>query len=102
MSSQDSAAVPGTSVTCTPAMDLKRIVKDSLRELVQEEPALFTREVESASPGTARGSTSGGEFSRAFEEQLVVVDASSAPGDGPEAGERGGEPNSWHPRMAAW
>ena len=61
MASDGSPAGPSTSGTSPSLTDLKGIVKDSLRELLRDEPALFARKTGHGPPGSSGGDAPGGK-----------------------------------------
>ena len=75
MASDGTPAVPSTSGTSPSLTDLKGIVKDSLRELLRDEPSLFARKTGRGSPGSSGGDAPGGKYhNRSLGDVLVPVD----------------------------
>ena len=60
MAFEGSPEIPSKGGTSPSPTDLKAIVKDSLRELLRDEPALFARKSERGPTGTSGGDAPGG------------------------------------------
>ena len=62
MASDGSSAGASTSGTSPSLTDLKGIVKESLRELLHDEPVLFSRRTERRPPGSSGEDAPGGKY----------------------------------------
>ena len=71
MASEGSPEGPSNGGTSPSPTDLKAIVKNSLRELLRDEPALFARKSERGPTGTAGGDAPGGEYHDCSQERSV-------------------------------
>ena len=71
MASEGSLEGPSKGGTSPSPTDLKAIVKDSLRELLRDEPALFARRSERGPTGTSGGDAPGGKYHDCSQERSV-------------------------------
>ena len=71
MASEGSPEGPSKGGTSPSPTDLKAIVKDSLRELLRDEPALFARRSERGPTGTSGGDAPGGKYHDCSQERSV-------------------------------
>ena len=71
MASEGSPEGPSKGGTSPSPTDLKAIVKDSLRELLRDEPALFARKSERGPTGTSGGDAPGGKYHDCSQERSV-------------------------------